>query len=74
MMQRRLAGKRCRAVRFINTPNGPVRRDDHGTIRHEMDNLGRHMLFVTWHNGLEGYVFPREIELLTETEGGRIAA
>lgn len=72
MTQRRLAGKRCRAVRFINTRNGPVRRGAHGTIRYEMDNLGRHMVFVTWDRGIEGYVFPEEIELLIARE--RLAA
>ena len=67
MLQQSLAGKRCRAVRFINTHNGPVPRNTQGTIRHDMDNLDRHMVFVAWDHGLEEYVFLREIELLTKT-------
>ena len=72
MTQHRLAGQRCRAVRFINTHGGQVQRDTHGTVRHELDNLDRHIVFVAWDHGVDGYVFPREIELLTADE--RIAA
>lgn len=72
MTQRILRGKRCRTVRLLNTPNGRIQRGAHGTIRHEMENLGRHIVFVAWDDGSDGYVFPEEIELLTTDE--RIAA
>ena len=72
MIQHRLTGKRCRAVRLINTQDGRVLRGARGTIRHEMENLGRHLVFVSWDDGPIGYVFPNEIELLTIKD--RIAA
>ncbi|MGE0821202.1 MAG: hypothetical protein AB7G75_10180 [Candidatus Binatia bacterium] len=72
MVQRKLAGRRCRAIRFLNTQYGPVPLHTQGTIRHETNNLGRHIVFVSWDHGLEGYVFPREIELLNKNT--RVAA
>jgi uncharacterized protein (UPF0276 family) len=72
MAQRRLAGRRCRTVQLINTHSGPVQRGTYGTIRHEMYNLGRRIVFVAWDTGLDAYVFPKEIEILAEEE--RIAA
>ena len=68
MTQQRLTRKRCRSVRFINIPAGLVQRGTEGTIGHEMANLDRHIVFVSWDNGLEGYAFPNEIELLTGKE------
>lgn len=66
MIHRQLAGKRCRAVRHITTHQGLLQRDTRGAIRHAMDNLNRQLIFVNWDNGVEGFVFPREIELLAE--------
>jgi hypothetical protein len=66
MIQQKLAGKRCRALQPISMHQGRLQRDTHGTIRHELDNLDRHLIFVNWDNGIDGFVFPREIELLAE--------
>lgn len=66
MIYRQLAGKRCRAVRSITTHQGLLPRDTRGAIRHTMDNLDRQFILVDWDHGVDGFVFPREIELLTE--------
>jgi len=37
----------------------------YGTIRYEMENLDRHLVFVEWENGMSTPVFAHEIELCT---------
>jgi hypothetical protein len=44
-------------------------RHSHGTIRYELDNLDRRLVFVDWDNGMTVLVFPHEIEVL---EGERL--
>lgn len=58
------AGMRCRTVRFVRTVEGDLRRDAHGTIRYEMDNLDRRLVLVEWDQGFTVPVFPHEIEVL----------
>ena len=72
MMDHKHAGARCRAVRHITTRDGLLRRDTRGTIRYEMDNLDRWLVFVEWDNGMSVPVFLREIEISGQPE--RLAA
>ena len=62
------AGMRCRAVRFVRTVEGDLRRDAHGTIRYEIDNLDRRLVLVEWDQGFTVPVFPNEIEVLPTHE------
>ena len=72
MIHRNYAGTRCRTVRYITTRDGPLRCDTRGTIRYEMDNLDRRLVFVEWDNGMSVPVFPGEIEICGQPE--RLAA
>jgi hypothetical protein len=63
-MDRSRAGVRCRTRRQINTTQGYLPRDSQGTIRYEIENLGRRLVFVDWDNGMSVFVFPHEIEVL----------
>jgi hypothetical protein len=69
MVDRTYAGARCRTGRHLNTPDGPLPRDTHGTIRYEMNNLDRRLVFVDWSNGMNVLVFAEEIEILGQPEG-----
>jgi hypothetical protein len=55
-------GIRCRAVRFVRTVAGDLRRDAQGTIRYEIENLERRLVLVDWDQGFTVPVFPHEIE------------
>jgi len=72
MIDHKHAGTRCRTVRHITTRDGLLHCDTHGTIRYEMDNLGRCLVFVEWDNGMDVLVFPEEIEIFEQLE--RLAA
>jgi hypothetical protein len=72
MVDRTYAGARCRTVRHINTHTGLLPRDTRGTIRYEMDNLDRHLVFVDWDNAMNALVFAEEIEILRHPD--RLAA
>jgi hypothetical protein len=63
-----LTGMRCRAMREVRGHQGLIRRSTEGTIRHHMDNLGRHLISVQWDGGITQYVFPSEIEIITREE------
>jgi len=65
-------GERCRTVQSINTHAGFLRRDTYGTIRYEVDNLDRRLVFVDWDNGMSVLVFLPEIEILPQDQ--RLAA
>jgi hypothetical protein len=45
---------------------GDLKKDSTGTIRYEMDNLGRNLVLVDWDRGFTVPVFPYEIEELVE--------
>ncbi len=62
------AGVRCRTVCHLNTVEGLLRRGSHGTIRYELDNLDRRLVFVDWDNGMKVPLFPYEIATLTLKE------
>jgi hypothetical protein len=55
---------RCRAVRFVRTVAGDLRKDTQGTIRYEIDNLDRRLVLVDWDQGFTVPVFPHEIAML----------
>lgn len=59
-------GVRCRTVCHLNTVEGLLQRGSHGTIRYELDNLDRRLVFVDWDNGMKVPVFPHEIATLKE--------
>ncbi|HEV8713956.1 MAG TPA: hypothetical protein VGX03_14160 [Candidatus Binatia bacterium] len=65
MVDRTHTGLRCRVVRHLSTRDGLLRRDAYGTIQYEMDNLGRHLVFVDWDNGMTTPVFAQEVEIDT---------
>jgi hypothetical protein len=50
----------------VSTAEGVLPRHSQGTVRYEVDNLGRRLVFVDWDNGMEVLVFPHEIEMLAE--------
>lgn len=59
-----LRGARCRATRMVRSYRGLVERSTEGTIQHDIDNLGRHLISVQWDVGVTDYVFPSEIEII----------
>jgi hypothetical protein len=50
----------------VNTVAGILLRDTYGTLRYEIDNLGRRLVFVDWDNGLSVPVFLHEIEVVEQ--------
>ena len=66
MIDRKHTGARCRTVRHITTREGRLYRHTYGTIRYEMDNLGRHLVSVDWDNEINVAVFSQEIERLRQ--------
>jgi len=63
------ARARCRTVRHLNTRDGPLARDTRGTVRYEMNNLDRRLVFVDWDNDMQVLVFAEEIEILRQPGG-----
>jgi hypothetical protein len=68
MTERSRSGARCRTLRQVNTLKGVLPRDTYGTLRYEMDNLGRRLVFVDWDNGMGVPVFPLEIEVVEQEQ------
>lgn len=66
MIDRSHAGLRCRTRRLVYTAQDVLPRHSYGTIRYELDNLDRRLVFVDWDTGVEVLVFPAEIEVLGE--------
>ena len=64
MIDRTRAGMRCRTIRFVRTVEGDLPKDAYGTIRYEMENLGRLLVLVEWDRGFIVPVFPHEIEVM----------
>ncbi len=64
MIDVKLRGVRCRAVREIQSHQGRISMSAEGTIQYEIDNLGRHLIHVRWESGLSLNVFPGDIEIL----------
>ena len=59
-----LKGMRCRTTRVVRSHRGVIGRSTEGTIQHDIDNLGRHLISVRWDSGITDYVFPSEIEIV----------
>lgn len=68
MIDTSLTGRRCRATKEIRSYQGLTKRFTEGTIQYDLDNIGRHLFSVAWDNGVTGYVFPFEIEIIDEEE------
>ena len=66
MIDRSKAGRRCRTNQLVRTVEGDLARASTGTIRYEMENLGRSLVLVEWDKGFTVPVFPHEIEILAE--------
>lgn len=66
MIDRSHAGLRCRTRRLVYTAQDVLPRHSYGTIRYEVDNLDRMLVFVDWDTGAEILVFPSEIDVLSE--------
>ena len=69
MIDRTHTGLRCHTLHLVRTVKGDLPRGSQGTVVHEMDNLGRHLILVDWDTGIAVPVFPDEIEL----EDGHVA-
>jgi hypothetical protein len=63
MIDRAHNGVRCHSLRMLRTVKGNLPRTNPGTVVYETDNLGRHLIMVTWDVGITVPVFPDEIEL-----------
>jgi hypothetical protein len=66
MIDRTQSGFRCHTKHPVRTVQGNLPRDSQGTVVYEMDNLGHHLIFVHWDNGLLVPVFPDEVEFAGE--------
>ena len=64
MIDRTRAGLRCRTIRFVRTVEGDLQKDAYGTIRYEIENLGRLLVLVEWDRGFTVPVFPHEMEVV----------
>jgi hypothetical protein len=56
-------GTRCRAIQSIKSYQGTVRVSTEGTVRYEIENLGRRLVNVQWDNGVNMNVFADEVEV-----------
>jgi hypothetical protein len=63
-----LKGLRCRTTREVRSHRALIEKSTAGTIRHEIENLGRRLINVQWDSGATDYVFPSEIEIIDEEE------
>jgi hypothetical protein len=72
MMFGSAAGLRCRANRQIRTPAGNVQLSAEGTIISEIDNLGRRLIEVDWEDGVRAYVFPLEVEIVSDQDAADV--
>ena len=67
MIDTKRTGKRCRAKKMIRNHTGVIAPLSQGTIRYEIENLGRELIYVQWDAGPAAYVFSDEIEILGAT-------
>jgi hypothetical protein len=65
MIDRVMAGRRCRALRTVPHPVSPVVRHREGRVRYGLENLGRTLLMVDWDDGKATMVFPSDVELVS---------
>jgi hypothetical protein len=59
-------GLRCRAKITVRAHEARIEPESQGTIVHEIENLGRRMILVQWDDDSSLYVFPEEIELVSQ--------
>ncbi|MGE0823911.1 MAG: hypothetical protein AB7G75_13145 [Candidatus Binatia bacterium] len=69
MIDRTHSGYRCSVIHPLRTVQGDLPRGSHGTVVYETDNLDRHLILVTWDNGIVVPVFPGEINFEGESTG-----
>ncbi|HXV83991.1 MAG TPA: hypothetical protein VEG60_29415 [Candidatus Binatia bacterium] len=63
-MDMKNSGQRVRAKRMIRSFAGIIPPRSHGTIRYEIETLGRQLIMVEWDAGPSTYAFADEIEIL----------
>ena len=52
----------------IRTHSGLIKKLTQGAILYDLGNLGRRLVYVQWDNGVSGYVYPVEIEIVEPVE------
>lgn len=62
--------KYCRLLEQVRDHEGHIRFAEAVEIIKEIDNLGRHMFLVRFKDGGTTFVFPHEVELLSEPSAG----
>lgn len=67
MVDRCHTGMHCRTNRHLTTRDGRLPQHSQGTIQYEIENLGRHLVFVQWENGMSTPVFREEIEIVEQS-------
>jgi hypothetical protein len=55
-----------RAIEVVRSHRGTIEPLAEGTVQHDIDNLGRHLISVRWDIGITDYVFPSETEIIQE--------
>jgi hypothetical protein len=68
MIDTSLAGARCRATKEIRSHQGTTGRFTEGTIQYNIENFGRYLISVRWDNGVTGYAYPFEIEIIDDED------
>jgi hypothetical protein len=58
--------KYCRLLEQVRDHEGRIRFAESVELLKEIDNLGRHMYLVRFNDGGTTFVFPNEVEMLTE--------
>jgi hypothetical protein len=57
----------------VRTHRGLIKKSTEGTIQHDIENVGRHLISVQWDGGITDYAFPFEIEIVAEEKLIRFA-
>ena len=67
MVDKSRSGRRCSTTRFIATVCGDLLPGSKGTVRYEIENLGRQLIMVRWDAGFDVSAFLNEIVIDPET-------
>jgi hypothetical protein len=62
MLDRTLAGTRCRTIRPIGHHSGYLPRQQEGSIRYVTENIGRTLLHVDFDSGQSIMVLPEDVD------------
>ena len=65
--------KFCRLLEQVRDHEGRIRFSEAVEIVKEIDNLGRHMYLVRFDDGSTTFVFPHEVEMLSDPALSRAA-